>query len=224
MYIRNCIWPQKKVKKAIYARKRTLENIFSELWEWGSEFSNPLIRSPLCRVHYSVVVKCWSLQVSSETLVSGFLPDSFFPSWLPAFLFEESHNLKNWCNCDMNSFRLVSFFLFFSSFLFSFFSMLVSRVREYFMLSNFLSTSSFCTVKCAKKQPGSCLRPLSNADSQPAALCETVVFKYRIQHLLKETASTYLWIAFSLLQTNIDISFLAFVSGVQSWLLWWAEA
>lgn len=66
------------------------------------------------------------------------------------------------------------------------------------MPSDFPPTSSFCTVKCAKKELRSCLGPFHSTDNQPAALCEAIMFKYRIQRFLKETASTYLWIAFSL--------------------------
>lgn len=64
-----------------------------------------------------------------------------------------------------------------------------------------------------------------SADNQHAALCEAVMFKYRIQHLLKKAASTCLWIAFPLLQTNVDIAFLTFVRRPQSQLqlLWGAS-
>jgi len=60
------------------------------------------------------------------------------------------------------------------------------------MLSDFPPTSSFCTVKCAKQELGSCLRPFCSADNQCAVFCEPVMFKCKIQQLLEETASTYL--------------------------------
>lgn len=57
------------------------------------------------------------------------------------------------------------------------------------MLSDFPPTSSFCTVKCARKEIRSCLGSFHSANHQYASLSEAVMFKHRIQHLLKETST-----------------------------------
>lgn len=98
------------------------------------------------------------------------------------------------------------------------------RVKEHFMLAISLLHHHFALPSVQRKSYRA-VCSFYSADNQRAALCESVMFKYRIQHLLKKAASTCLWIAFPLLKTNADFTFLAFVRRPHSQLqlLWGAS-